>query len=67
MRANFSVLPNTSPVHSSARITLRFIVVVDVVAVEVLEAVGLQQPVQAGRVRPAAGHAVNVDDLATAM
>ena len=37
--------------------------VVDVVAVEVLQPVGLQQPVQAGCVGPAAGHAVNVDDL----
>ena len=60
MRANFSVLPKASPVHSNARITLRFTLVVDVVAVEVFEAVGLQQPVHAGCVGPAAGHALNV-------
>ena len=63
IRANFSVLPKASPVHSSARITLRFFVLVDVVAVEVLQAIGLQQPVDARCVGPAPWHAVNVDDL----
>ena len=35
--------------------------IVDVVAVEILQPVGLQAAVQTGGIRPAAGHAVNVD------
>ena len=50
------------PLQRSEHTALLFLV--DVVAVEVLEAVGLQQPVHAGGVWPASGHAVNVDDLA---
>src|SRR4051812_9192282 len=40
-----------------------FDAVVDVIAVQILRPVGLHQPVQAGGVRSAARHAVNVGDL----
>ena len=71
MRANFSVLPKNSPVHSKRAdhaALARFIGGISVgVAVQIFQPVGLQQPVHAGRVRPAPGHAVNVDRSAIAM